>query len=361
MRVLIFTPAYLPFVGGAEIAVKEITDRMPETEFVVVTARLSPDVPREERVGNATVHRIGAGKRTDVYRFATEGVKTAETLGAFDAVWSVMASYGGFAASRYKKRHPNVPFLLTLQEGDSRFHIYKHIWWCWPAFVRIFRRADHIQAISAYLAEWAKRLGAVCPVSVVPNGVDIARFAGRTEPPNSEASVLTVSRLVQKNGIDALIAALQLLPADIHLSIAGSGPLEHHLKQLAHRRGLDARVHFLGTVDHAHLPALLASARVFCRPSRSEGLGNAFLESMAAGTPIVGTRVGGIPDFLKDGETGLFCRVGDPADIAANISRLLADDALRARIVANAKRLVEAGYSWDSIAERMRRIFASFV
>lgn len=351
-RVLIFSTAYLPLVGGAEIAVKEITDRIPDAEFVMVTAKLDPKLPNRERVGNIDVHRIGNGNAKDKYRLVAEGPGVAATLGSFDTVWAIMASYAGFAALRYKKKHPNTRFVLTLQEGDSRWDIYKHVWWCWPYFKQIFRRADAISAISSYLAEWAKAMGAA-PVSQISNGVTLERFLPRTP---KQQRVLSVSRLVKKNGVDALIRAFALLEKDSELVLAGAGGEEENLKRLAGALHVAARVTFLGSVPPEQVPALLSDAAVFCRPSRSEGLGNAFLEAMAAGVPMVGTAVGGIPDFLKDGETGLIARVDDPKDIAEKMNRILADEALAKKLSDNGRALVAAQYEWRAIAARMKAV-----
>jgi len=85
----------------------------------------------------------------------------------------------------------------------------------------------------------------------------------------------------------------------------------------------------------------LALADVFVRPSLSEGLGNVFLEAMAAGLPIIGTPVGGILDFLKDGETGLFCRIKNPKSIAEKIKEILSDDRLREKLIQNGQKLAE--------------------
>src|SRR3989338_9428218 len=123
-RVLVFSTAYLPLIGGAEIAVKEITDRLPDVEFVMVTARLKKELPSVEKLGNVSVHRIGNGGSFDKLRLVFSGWKYALKLGKFDAIWAIMASYGGFAALRYKKKNPCTPFLLTLQEGDSKWDIY---------------------------------------------------------------------------------------------------------------------------------------------------------------------------------------------------------------------------------------------
>ncbi len=175
-RILIFSTAYLPFVGGAEIAVKEITDRIQDTQFVMITARLKSDLKEHEKIGNVEVYRIGKGNKWDKIRFIFQGFRKAQELGEFDLVWSIMASYAGFSALKYKEMHKNVPFLLTLQEGDSRSHIYRRVWWCWWRFKRIFSSADSISAISTYLAEWGKNMGAKGEVRVVPNGVDVGKF-----------------------------------------------------------------------------------------------------------------------------------------------------------------------------------------
>jgi glycosyltransferase involved in cell wall biosynthesis len=92
------------------------------------------------------------------------------------------------------------------------------------------------------------------------------------------------------------------------------------------------------------------------RPSISEGLGTAFLEAMAAGLPIVGTNVGGIPDFLKDSQTGLFCTT-ESKSIAEKINLLLKDNDLRNRISENARKLVSEKYQWDNIAEEYKKLY----
>lgn len=376
MRVLIFSTAYLPLIGGAELAVKEITDHLPDIEFVMITSRLRRDLAEHEKIGNVTIYRIGKGSALDKFCLIWHGWKKAQSFGKFDLLWSIMASHGGFAALRYKKRNRSVPFLLTLQEGDSKWHIYKHVWWCWPYFKQIFRRADGIQAISQYLARWAQEVGATCAVRVIPNGVDVARFVSAAISPSHEEKmyvrkqmgigpenrvIISVSRLAKKNGLGDLIQSLVLLPSHTHLVIAGSGRLEEGLKALTEKSGLRGRVHFVGDVAHSVLPHYFAIADVFCRPSLSEGLGTAFLEAMAAGVPVVATPVGGILDFLKDTETGLLCKVGDPQDIGAQIERVLIDSALRERLTLAARKLVVEHYNWDSIAQSMGALMKGMV
>ncbi|MCK4386503.1 MAG: glycosyltransferase family 4 protein [Candidatus Pacebacteria bacterium] len=385
-KILIFSTAYFPFVGGAEVAVKEITDRISDMEFHMITARMDKKLPKQEKIGNITVFRIGIGHpKIDKLLLAFHGHRMAGKLqrqNNYDIAWAIMASYGALAASRFisKERKRPLPsakaaprFLLTLQEGDSPEHIEKRTRFIKKQFRNIFRRADRIQCISSYLADWAKKMGATCPIEVIPNGVDINKFKSQKSKVKSqklreelkikenEKVILTVSRLVKKNGIEDLIKAGQYLNFPFKILIAGAGEDEEKLKNLAKELNLQNKIIFLGHIDHSELPSYYALADVFVRPSLSEGLGNVFLEAMAAGTPVIGTPVGGIPDFLKDGETGLFCEVQNPKSIAEKIQLLLNNPNLANTLTQNASQLIAQKYDWNLIAKKMQNIFEKMI
>ncbi len=390
-RGLIFSLAYFPrLVGGAEVAVKEITDRIDveDIEFHMVTLSTDKAEPREERLGNAIVHRIGFGTTAGArfafnkYLFpflaAMKGARLHRTL-RFDFTWAIMANFAGFAALFFKLFHMDVPFVLTLQEGDPieyiknesfkikvgslrlpvRFLVY-------PFFEMIFTHADRIQAISRYLADFGKGMGAKADPVVVPNGVDVDKFStfvpqGEIErvrqeigKGDGEAFVVTASRLVAKNAVGDIVAALPHLAPSVKLLVVGQGPLEAELRASARRLGVESRVVFKGYVPHADLPAYLQASDVFVRPSLSEGFGNSFIEAMAAGIPVVATPVGGIVDFLKDKETGLFCEVGNPEDVARKVQVALQDKGLREEIVDNALHMVVDRYDWKIVAKQMK-------
>lgn len=370
-RILIFSTAYFPAVGGAEIAVKEITDRISpaEVEFHMLTVNLSGRERAVERIGNVQVYRIGRGT-LGKYLFPFLGVWKAFVLHKkfhFAAIWSIMASYNSFAALFFKWSAPRVPFILTLQEGDPFEHIKRRVGLLYPLFVQIFRQADIIQTISEYLAGIARSVGATAPIHVIPNGVNVDFFSrARTEferdtltqklgKKDGDIFLITTSRLVPKNGVDTIIDALPLLPEYVHLLVLGSGPLEVALKKIARQQGVEGRTHFLGTVPHDELPLYLQISDIFVRPSRSEGMGNSFIEAMAAEIPVVATPVGGIPEFVRDRETGLLCEVNNPASVAAAVSTLLENADLRGDIVVNARELVAARYDWNRIAEEMEQ------
>ncbi|MEK7121034.1 MAG: glycosyltransferase, partial [Patescibacteria group bacterium] len=305
-RILIFSLFYYPrHVGGAEVAVKEITDRIPESKCQFDMVTIGTHGPAFERVGNVNVYRVGPlwlnntkifGKFYK-YLFALTGFLKAIELhkkNKYDAIWSIMANYAGFGALFFKNKFKDVLFILTLQEGDPLEYIEKRVGILKPLFKKIFKKADLIQAISSYLGVWAKSMGYTREVVVIPNAVDFPLFATRYngdelsaleekfEKNSNDIFIITTSRLVKKNAVDVVIKSLSYLPKNFKFLILGVGDDEKKLKELTRKLNLEERVKFLGYVPHSEMPKYLQVSDVFTRPSRSEGLGNSFLEAMAS-------------------------------------------------------------------------------
>lgn len=386
-RVIIFSTAYLPLIGGAELAIKEITDRISDFEFDLICARLRRDLPKQEKIGNVNVYRVGFGNNFDKILLPFFGFLKARKIYNLSKIqnliskiyiWGVMASWGSLAGLVFKTFYPWVPFLLTLQEGDAPEYIQKGRFGLINLSWRLLLwKADYIQAISNYLAETARDYGYKRGMAIISNGVDLTKFKAKNEKRKTTAPnlklkidenykiIITVSRLVEKNGINDLISAFNLLVANcqssMKLLIIGNGILEKKLKFQVVSFKLQDKVIFLGNVPNEQVFEYLSISDVFCRPSLSEGLGTAFLEAMAMGVPVVATSVGGITDFLKDNETGLFCEVKNPESIAEKIKILLENSELRKKIIKNAQTMVEEKYDWDKITEKMENIIDKLV
>ena len=366
-RVLIFSFAYEPLIGGAEIAVRELTDRITDFDFDMVTLRFKrEDLPRE-RIGNIEVYRTGRGSKY-LYIFAAYRVARAlHRKHAYSLTWSIMANYAGFAALFFKIRFPKVPFLLTLQEGDPIDYIKRRVRFAHPLYRSIFTRADQVTAISHYLAEFAKSMGHRREVSVIPNGVELPRFpmSATWVSPGTESitnpMLITTSRLVKKNGVDYIVKALGIMPESIRLTIVGDGPERERLERLTGELKVSSRVIFTGEVPHRDISQHLRRAHIFVRHSLSEGLGNSYLEAMSSGIPVVGTNVGGIVDFLRDGETGFISEKGNPESISKEVLFILAPEnrAKVERVVKSGRALVERSFSWNGIVLDMRRVLES--
>jgi glycosyltransferase involved in cell wall biosynthesis len=382
-RILIFSLVYYPrFIGGAEVAVKEITDRLGgEVDFDMITLRKS--APKFERIGNVNVYRVGFGwragdnailSRFKIYKyffpfFAFFKAFSLNRRNHYDAVWSIMANYAGFGALFFKLTNPRTPFILNLQEGDPIDYIKKRVVIFYPLFKMILTRAVLIHTISNYLADFARDMGAKGQVIVVPNGVNVEKFKVESsklkgkklrqelEITEDETVLVTTSRLVEKNAVGDIIEALVFLPDNVKLLVIGTGQLEGSLKFKVKGKKLEERVRFIGFVAHNELPPYLWASDIFIRPSLSEGMGNSFIEAMAAGIPVIATPVGGIVDFLRDGETGLFCEVGNPRSIAQKVEKLTKDSESRKYIIDNAIKMVTEHYDWNFIAADMKKIF----
>src|SRR3989338_11038802 len=198
-RILIFSLAYHPMVGGAEIAVKEITDRIPDIEFDMITMRFDKiDLPKE-KIGNCTIYRISTSKNLYPFKALFLGIKLHKSK-SYDAIWAIMANWAGFAALFFKFRFPQVSYVLTLQEGDPLSYIKRKVWFIYPLFRHIFLRADVIQTISKYLADWARDMGYKGRVEVIPNGVDVKKFTADVQSRalnKGNITLITTSRLVE--------------------------------------------------------------------------------------------------------------------------------------------------------------------
>jgi len=387
--------AYHPFVGGAEVAIREITDRIkPEDiEFHMVTLRYDRTLPRVEKVGNIVVHRIGISRTrptsADLKKFPLDLNKPLYQIAAFfaalrlhrtyhfDATWAIMAHSSGIPAALFKMWKPSIPYLLTLQEGDPLDYIKRKMFIVYPLFKRAFTKANAVQTISTFLGRFASEMGFKGKPIVISNGVDVRLFSREFHRRETEdlkqtlhkkvnsVFLVTTSRLVRKNGIDDVIQALALLPEYVEFLIIGTGLEEKALRDLADSLDLEERVRFLGEIPHAEIPKYLKVSDIFIRPSRSEGMGNSFIEAMAAGIPVIATQEGGIADFLFDPEknpdikpTGLAVKVGDHEAIARQVMRYTKDVLLRREVTDNARALVQARYDWKTIVRGMReRVF----
>jgi glycosyltransferase involved in cell wall biosynthesis len=207
---------------------------------------------------------------------------------------------------------------------------------------------------------------------VLYGGADPDRY--RPDPRADRAGVLFVGRLTPHKGLDRLIRAL---PDDAELTVVGSAghdphPPESGYPELLARLADGKRVRFTGPVDDAEAARLYRTAAVLVLPSVhwtcyarpvaiSELLGLTVLEAMASGTPVICSRLGGLPEVVRDGETGFFTRPGDVAELRDRIRTLLADRALARRLGDSARQLVLERFTWDLCAQRCLTAYATML
>lgn len=233
------------------------------------------------------------------------------------------------------------------------------------------RAVDGVAAISEGVAQALTRAGVSrCRITIIPSGVDCRRFAPPSEAAREQARAAlglmpheialgTIGALVVRKGHRVLIDAMALLEHDaatetaagrLRCYIAGDGPLRHELAQQILKRNLTPSVALLGPVQDP--VTLLNALDIFVMPSLNEGLGVAALEATAAGLPVIASAVGGLPEIVADGHTGVLVDTGDPAALAGAIRLLAADAAARSAMGAEARRSAIDNWSIESMADR---------
>lgn len=176
--------------------------------------------------------------------------------------------------------------------------------------------------------------------------------------------ILSAARLdLRSKALDVLISAFRALAGsfpDVDLLIAGAGPDRDQLEALAASSGLSGRVEFLGVRPREELWSVHKGARLFVLPSHQpEGLGLVFLEAMACGVPVVGSRSGGTPEIIAHGECGSLLDENDPGALASLMAGLLADPGARARMGARGRELAASRYGWQQMAASYLEVFSS--
>jgi len=390
-RILIFSLDYLPgTISGAEAAVQEITDRMSpeEIEFHMVTLYYDSAVPRVGKIGNVLIHRVGLfGKahasleerRQCPLHYNKHFFQIAAGIRAYflhrkyhyDGAWAMMAHGTSVPISIFNIL-TGVPYALTLQEGDPPEYIERTMKPLWPFFKRGFTHANVLQSISYFLADWGKRMGYPHEPVIIRNGANpesinptfaqseveaLKKTLGKKE---GDVFLVNTARLVHQKGFDTTIHALTLLPPHIKLLVVGGGPDEEKLNMLTREHRLEDRVVFTGQVERSEVSKYRFAGDIFVGPSRSEGLGNAFLSAMACRLPVIATQVGGIADFLFDakrnpdkGTTGWAVDPDSPEQIAEAVGDVLAHPEGVREVTERARNMVEQEYDWDIVAKKM--------
>ena len=196
---------------------------------------------------------------------------------------------------------------------------------------------------------------------VIPFGVDTNFFKPlNVNKDKNTFKILAVGYLIERKGFEYLIKAMKDVLKEhenVTLRIVGSGPLEKKLKELIEDLRLQKNVEILKNVSDEDLLRLYNSSDLFVLPSvvdsqgNTEGLGVVLLEAMACGLPVIGSNIGGIPDIIQDGETGLLVPEKDVNELSKSIVSLIEDEDLRERIAFNGYNMVREKFSWEKVAE----------
>jgi len=373
-RLLLINYEFPPLGGGAANATDNTARELAALggEVLVLTSAFG-DLPRlERRADGVEIRRIPTLRRrrdrssvVEMLAFLASSLVMAPWIAAR---WRPDATIAYFGlpcgpAAWVVKALSGVPYVVSLRGGDvpgfqyDGISLYHRL--AGPVIGWLWRRSAAVVANSEGLADLARRFAPDQAIAIIPNGVDAARFSpAGSEKDGDRLSLLFVGRVVRQKGLDVLFEALASLPSGtrgrIGLTIVGDGPARPELEAQAARLGLSERIAFRGWLGRDELPAAYRAADAFVFPSRDEGMPNVVLEAMAAGLPVVATRIAGNRDLVVEEETGLMLDADDTPALAAALARLAGDPALRRRLGEGGRRRVVDHFSWRAVAAAYR-------
>jgi glycosyltransferase involved in cell wall biosynthesis len=342
-------------VGGAERYVVDLALALRERGFApavacsvggVLEPRLAAGIATHPLVGSLVKRRFSLGY--------ARSLRALVRTGRFDLVHA--NNYASAAAAALATVGSRVPLVVTEHteapwQGSGARAVNR-----W-----VHRRARHVIAVSTAIAEVIGGGAADGRVHYLPNAVPPPCLDALPplSPSLHEARLVgPVSRLVPEKGVDVFLRAAARVAGelpDVQFVVVGDGPLRADLEALARRLGLAGRVEFLGY--RAEAPALIAALDVLVVSSLSEGSPLVVLEARHAGVPVVASRVGGLPDQVRDGEDGLLVPPGDDDALAAGLSALLAEPR-RARALGEAGRRRAREDGFDAMVDAVSELYA---
>jgi glycosyltransferase involved in cell wall biosynthesis len=362
-KVVLLSAFYDPQESGAERAARDIAEQLcGRFDITVIATRFRSDLPKDERrtigSGSYRLMRLGFGSSADKFLYPLLAPLAARRIGA-GIVHAVMESYAGIALMLYTFMAGRRGTILTLQSGDldlpEKMRFVPS--WIWRL---IHTRPERVSAIGHSLAERALKLGARSVV-VIPNGIPLSDLSSvKGQGSSVTHRVVTIARLSPEKGLSCLIDAMAIIrhaAPDATLTIVGGGPLEGALKDQTKHLGLDQAIRFTGRLARHEAMREAASSDIFVLPSLGEGMGIVILEAQALALPVVATRVGGIPDVIEDGVTGLLVPAKDPVALAGAILKILKDPELAAGFVRAAEARLP-GYDLPAIAEKYAELYS---
>ena len=377
MNIALFASAFYPHVGGVEEAVRQLAHAYRDMGHtaIVVTNQWPPTLPACEEYEGILVYRLpmrlpeGNWKQRLKYSLTQPGTERQMLdilrRHAIDLLHVQCVSVNGYYA--LLAHHAlGLPLVVTAQ-GERTMDAGK-----------LYERSSLINQV---LRDLLAQAGAITACSqntlddiqsfygqpfgergrVIYNGIRLEDFAEHKPYMHPRPYVLGIGRLVPQKGFDILIDAFAQSGLDTYdLLLAGEGPERDTLQSHITSHGLQSRVTLLGRADRAQAVALFQGCAWFALPSRMEPQGIVNLEAMAAGKAVIASHVGGVPEIVLDGQTGLLVPPDDAHSLAQAMSRLAADPDLQRRLGA-AGRYRAQSFAWPATAQQYLTLYQTAV
>jgi len=367
MRILYWTPLFWPEIGGIEAIAMNVLPalRARGHEVIGVASHGSLRLPDKSVYNHIPVYRyhiLNALWKKDPIQLIRITRQIASLKRSFqpDIVHMLLGPLSlAYFHLQTMNAYPS-PTLLTIhadlanaRTGSDTLlgHLLQNVDWITSD---AYATLSHVRKIYPQIGERS---------TVIHNGFPMPKPKPATlqfEEPN----VVCIGRLAPEKGFDiAIVAFSQILERfpNAHLIIAGDGPLRGELEELADEQGLNGHVHFPGAVPHKEIPALLNTATLVVIPSRQDSFPVVAVEAAQMGRPIIASCIGGLPEAIVDGETGLLVDAEDVQGFSTAITRLLGDRAEARRMGRAARERAMTLFNFDRYVDAYDGLYAKVI
>jgi len=371
MRIALVSDWYYPKIGGVASHMHHLALKLKEGGHDVAIVTNNRKTGKEKELGEKGIDIIKIpGVVSPIIEVnVSYSLKSTKELNGFLKAFDVIHSHHAFTPLALKAakagRNMNKATLLTTHSISFAHEskLWEALGLTFPVFSKYLRYLHKIIAVSKAARAFIEHFTDT-PVEVIPNGVDDKLFTPNWNKEELKTQfgiegkvVLYVSRMSYRKGPHVLLNAFSKIE-DATLIMVGSGEILPFLKAQAKFLGIEDRVKFMGYVESATLPRIFGMADVFVLPSiTAEAFGIVILEAMASGLPVVATNVGGIPEIIRESESGLLVPPGNELELRNAIEKLLLDDDLREWLGNNGRKAVEEKYSWDKVVGRIEKTY----
>lgn len=367
MRVAIFASAFYPAVGGVEECCRQLAKCLISKGHptIIITERWPRNLPEYELYEGIPVYRVpfrtpSTNLKSRISYPLTHLIiknRVKRIIEQFKPGLLHIQCIGGNAFyARLAKKSLDIPLFVTTQ-GDLSLYdggLYLGSPFMDKELPKVIRAGDYLTACSDHtLQEMINKMGGVqCPNQPIHNGISTKEFSTATPHSHPRPYILGLGRHIPKKGFDVLLRAFaQANIPDHDLILAGSGEEETSLKQLTKELGITDRVHFFGMANRQQAMALFKGCEFYVLPSRKEPQGIVLLEAMISQKAVIATNVGGIPEVLIDGETGILVPSEDPTALAAAMKKMATDQETRERMATKGYQR-SLDYDWENITNQ---------
>jgi glycosyltransferase involved in cell wall biosynthesis len=373
---LLLNYEFPPLGGGAGRGTYNLARELARKGYDVdVLTSRAPGQAKLEQVDGFTVHRVTSWRK-GVHDCGFRGAITflLFAVPAFlrltrDKNYLVLHYYFGLPTGMLQwlpGRHRRIPYIVSLRGSDvpgydqfnSSLQFFHRL--LLPVTRSIWHNASKVVALSDTLKATALESVPDADIAVIANGIESEQFysANTRSEDSNPVQLICVSRLIERKGIQHLLRALQVMQHPVHLTVVGEGNYQQQLIELADRYQVADKVTFHGYCPRERLVDLYSASDIFVLPTMAESFGLVFIEAMACGLPIIGTRVGGVPDIVL-ADNGILVEPDDYLAVRGAIDSLAGDPQRRAAMGDACRHRVTEHYSWLSVAEKYEQCYAA--